>query len=648
MRTVLGYYKKYIPIILLIFGLLFGQAMCELALPNYMSGIINNGIVKSDMAYIRHIGLEMIVIAAFCTAFSITANLFSSLTAAKAARDIRKDLFSKVTRFSTSEMEKFSTASLITRSTNDVQMVQQTTMMMRLMFFSPIMGIGAVIMALRTSVSLAWTVGLALICVLGLMVFSFFVIFPRFRVMQEKLDRVNLLMKERLSGTLVIRAFRMEQYEEERFDDANKDLTGLYIFVNKAMAFMMPTMTFIMSGSGVLIVWVAAGLVDAGSLSIGAMMAYIQYAMHVIMSFMFVTMIFIMLPRAAVSARRIGEVLDTEISIKDPESPETLTGTDDHTGADNRNIKGEIKFSNVSFAYPDAEEEVIKDISFTAEPGKTTAIIGGTGSGKSTIVRLIPRFYDVTEGSISFDGRDIRSVSQRELRAAIGLVPQKGVLFSGTIADNLRYGNENAADEDLAKAAQVAQAMDFINDKPLGFEEEISQGGANVSGGQKQRLCIARALVKKPAVYVFDDSFSALDFATDKALRKALKEYAAGSTIIIVAQRINTIMDADRIIVLDEGRIAGKGTHEELMRTCGIYKEIALSQLSEEELEYAGASDKSVSQSQTRPQSQSGVQSGSAANNPEENQAKQPSEKHFADIENLKHDNNEEGGGAGV
>ena len=536
---------------------LFGQVWCELSLPNYMSDIIDNGIVAGDMNHIKSVGTIMILVAAMAAVCSITGSLFATLTAAKSAQRIRGDIFRKVTSFSSAELEKFSTASLITRSTNDVQMVQQaTTMALRMMLFAPLMGIGAVIMALRTSVSLSWTIALALICVLGLMLFSFAAVFPKFKVMQEKLDRVNLIMKERLSGTLVVRAFRTEAKEENRFDDANIDLTKLYIFVNKCLAFLLPTMTFIM----------------------------LQYAMHVIMSFMFVTMIFIMLPRAAVSMKRIGQVLDTKLSIMDPSEAKAIEPGSEYT----------VEFRNVSFSYPDSEEKVLDNISFTARPGQTTAIIGGTGSGKSTLINLIPRFYDATEGQVLLGDTDVRDLEQTELRSHIGLVPQKGILFSGTIESNLRYGNENASEEELVKAAEIAQAMEFISEKQNGLEEEIAQGGTNVSGGQQQRLCIARALVKNPDVLVFDDSFSALDFSTDKALRKALKEEIGGRTYIIVAQRINTIIDAEQIVVLDNGRVVGLGTHEELLKSCEIYKEIALSQLNEEELSKAAASGKEV------------------------------------------------------
>ena len=575
MKTTVKYYRPYILPIVLIIAFLFGQAMCELALPGYMSDIINNGIVKQDMDYIRHTGLIMIAVAAATVVCAIMGSLLASRTAARSSRDIRRALFRKVTAFSAAELNDFSTASLITRSTNDVQMVQQATVMiLRLACFAPIMGIGAVIKALNTSVSLSWTIGIALLVILGIMAVSFFLVLPKFQVLQTKLDKLNLLMKERLSGVLVIRAFNTEKSEEKRFDIANRDLTKINMFTNKAMSFMMPMLMFVMNGVSILIVWAGAHLVNDGSLMIGDMLAYLQYAMHVIMSFLFITMMFIMIPRAIVSAKRIGEVLDVEPSIEDPEMPETV---EDHRGV--------VEFDHVSFSYPDAEKEVLEDISFTAGPGRTTAIIGGTGSGKSTLISLIPRFYDATEGSVRVDGKDVREITQHELRDQIGYVPQKGLLFSGTIASNLQYGKEDATEAEMLEAAETAQAMDFIREKEHGLDEEVAQGGTNVSGGQKQRLSIARALVKKPKIYIFDDSFSALDFKTDKALREALKEKVGDSTIIIVAQRINTIIDADQILVLDEGRLAGKGTHDELMETCDVYREIALSQLSEEELE---------------------------------------------------------------
>ncbi len=575
MKTVLKYYRPYVWLILLNLAFLFGQAMCELALPGYMSDIINNGIVAQDMDYIKKVGIIMIAVSAATVLFSLAGSFIAARVSARSSRDIRRALFTRVTDFSEAELEEFSTASLITRSTNDVQMVQQATVMiLRLACFAPMMGAGAVVRALGTSVSLSWTIGLALLAIIGIMAVSFFLVFPKFRVLQSKLDNLNLIIKERLSGVLVIRAFNTQKTEEERFDLANIDLTKINMFTNRAMSFMMPALMFVMNAVSILIVWAGAHLIEADKLMIGDMLAYLQYAMHVIMSFLFITMIFIMIPRAAVSAQRIGQVLDTEPTIEDPQQPVSPSAH-----------RGLVEFRDVSFAYPDAEEQALENISFIAQPGKTTAIIGGTGSGKSTLVSLIPRFYDVTGGQIMVDGVDVRSMTQHELREQIGYVPQKGLLFSGTIASNLRYGREDAGETDMIEAAEIAQAMEFIREKEDGFDEEVSQGGTNVSGGQKQRLSIARALIKKPRIYIFDDSFSALDFRTDRALRGALKEKVGDSTVIIVAQRINTIMDADQIVVLDDGRVAGIGTHGQLLEGCEVYREIALSQLSEEELE---------------------------------------------------------------
>lgn len=578
MKEMLKYYKPYIPIILLIIAALFGQAMCELALPGYMSDIINFGIIKSDMSYIYKTGAIMLLVALAVVICTGLAGLFSARVAAKSSRDIRSALFRRVTAFSAAELERFSTASLITRSTNDVQMAQQSTVMiLRLACFAPIMGIGAVIKALRTSVPLSWTIALAVLAILLIMALAFFLVMPKFKVLQSKLDRINLIMGERLSGLLVVRAFTMEPYEEDRFDEANLELKKINIFVNRAMSFLMPALMLVMNLSSILIVWVGSKLIDAQNLLVGDMLAFMQYAMQIIISFLFITMMFIMIPRAVVSGQRIGAVLKVEPSIND--APNCVEAD---------SPAGKIEFRDVSFAYPDAEEKTLSHISFTANPGETTAIIGGTGSGKSSLISLIPRFYDVTEGEILLDGTDIRRISQKSLRQAIGYVPQKGMLFSGTIASNLRYAKEDASSEEMREAAEIAQAMDFIREKPEGFEEPVAQGGTTVSGGQKQRLSIARALLKNPKIYLFDDSFSALDFKTDAALRKALKEKVGNSTFIIVAQRINTIMDADKIIVLDEGQIAGIGTHSQLLKECGVYREIASSQLSEEELGKGG------------------------------------------------------------
>lgn len=602
MKSVMRYYKPYILPVIVIIGVLFGQAMCELALPGYMSDIINNGIVKQDMGIIRHVGLIMIVVAFGSMVFSICGSFIASRTAAKSARDIRAALFHRVTAFSTAEMNQFSTASLITRSTNDVQTVQMTTVMiLRMAVFSPIMGVGALINALNTTVSLTWIIGVTLAGILVLMGALFFMVMPKFRVLQSKLDRLNLLIKERLSGLLVVRAFNTEKYEEERFDVANLDLTKINIFINRVMSFMFPALMVIMNVCSIMIVWFGSKMAGAGDLMIGDMLALLQYAMHIILSFLFIAAMFIMIPRAAVSMRRIGAVLDVEPGIKDPEEPAAMEQASDGQpeagsagqadGAEKERkgkARGIVEFRDVSFAFPDAAKNALEHISFTARPGQTTAIVGGTGSGKSTLLNLIPRFYDVTEGAVLLDGIDIRKMKLKDLRGQIGYVPQKGVLFSGTIASNIRFGDEEASEEEIGEVTRIAQADEFINEKPEGIDQEVSQGGTNVSGGQKQRLSIARALIRKSPVYLFDDSFSALDFKTDRKLRQALKENTGESTFIIVAQRINTVMDADQIIVMDQGRIAGIGTHRQLLETCGIYREIAMSQLSEEELRKEG------------------------------------------------------------
>lgn len=563
------YFKPYIPYILAAVVLLFAEAMLELALPGYMADIIDDGIIAGDMKQIYKIGILMIGISAAIVLCATGVSLFASKTAARSARDIRKAVFRKVMYFANEEMEDFSTASLITRSTNDIQQIQMAAVMtLRLGMFAPVMGIGAIIKALRTSVSLAWTIGIAFGAIVILMVFMFIITLPKFKVVQEKVDKLNLVMNERLRGILVIRAFNTQKYEEDRFDHANNDLTKLNLFVNRAMSVMMPVMMLIMNLTSILIVWVGAHYIYAGNLEIGSMLAFIQYAMQIIISFLFIAMMFIFLPRAAVSMGRVGEILKKEISITDKENTQEI-----------RDKCGVVEFKNVSFRYADAEDAVLSDISFTARPGETTAFIGSTGSGKTTLVNLIPRFFDVTEGSITIDGVDIRDMKQHDLREMIGYVPQKGMLFSGDIKSNIAYGAEDKSFENIKRAAEVAQAEDFIMEKEEGFNAPVAQGGTNVSGGQKQRLSIARALAKKAPIYIFDDSFSALDFKTDAALRKELKKSAGESTLLIVAQRISTIADADQIIVLNEGRIAGKGTHKELMQTCGVYREIASSQL---------------------------------------------------------------------
>lgn len=525
--------------------------------------------------YIAKIGVYMLSITLAGGIFAILVSLIASKVAAGVAKSLRRDLFQKVESFSNREFDNFSTASLITRTTNDITQIQMFVVMaIRLICFAPIMGIGGIIMALQQGVSLSWIILLAIVLLVVVMVVVCIVALPKFKSIQKMVDKLNLVTRESLTGMMVIRAFGTQKNEEERFDKANKDLTSVNLFVNRVMVVLMPIITLIMNGVTLLIVWVGAHQIEAAQIQIGDMMAFMQYGMIIIMAFLMIAMMFIMIPRASVSANRIAEVLESELSIKDSENPKSL----------GENPKGKISFNNVSFKYGNAEDNVIENISFTAKPGQTTAFIGSTGSGKSTLVNLIPRFYDVTDGSITFDGIDIRDIKQHELRSKIGFVPQKAVLFSGDIASNLRYGKRDASDSDIVEAAKIAQAEDFINSKPEKYDSPIAQGGTNVSGGQKQRLCIARALAKKAPVYIFDDSFSALDFKTDAALRKALKKYTGESTVLIVAQRISTIMDAEQIIVLDEGKMVGKGTHKELMQSCPTYREIASSQLSEEEL----------------------------------------------------------------
>ncbi|WP_291652361.1 ABC transporter ATP-binding protein [Clostridium sp.] len=520
-------------------------------------------------------GLKMLGIALISMAAAVIVGLISARIAAGLSRSLRGDVFKKVTNFSNAEFDKFSTASLITRSTNDIQQIQMLMVMLfRIVFYAPILGIGGVLKVLRTDTNMTWiiAVGVILISLLVGVLFGFAM--PKFKAVQKLVDKLNLVTREHLTGMLVIRAFSTQKHEEVKFDNANKDLTKTNLFVNRLMSSMMPVMMLIMNGLTLLIVWVGSHQVDLGTMQVGDMMAFMQYAMQIIMSFLMISMVSIMLPRASVSAQRISEILYTDLSIKDKEKTKEFIDSK----------KGYVEYKNVSFKYPGAEDYVLENISFTAKPGETTAIIGSTGSGKSTLINLIPRFYDVSKGQITIDGVDIKDVNQKSLRDKIGYIPQKGVLFSGTIESNLKYGSPNATAEDLEKSAQIAQALEFIDNKPDKYKTEISQGGTNVSGGQKQRLSIARALVKKPEVYIFDDSFSALDFKTDAALRRSLKENIKDGTMIIVAQRISTIKDANQIIVLDEGRVVGIGTHKELLENCEVYEQIALSQLSKEEL----------------------------------------------------------------
>lgn len=528
--------------------------------------------------YILKTGAKMLGLAALGMAASILACLMASRVGAKVGRGLRRDTFRKVIGFSNAEFDKFSTASLITRSTNDIQQIQfLTVMILRIVLYAPVMAIGGILKVSKTNVDMFWIIGLAVLLIVMVVAVLFIVVMPKFKIVQNMVDKLNLVSREILTGLPVIRAFHTEKHEEERFDKANKDLTKLNLFVNRAMTFMMPTMMLVMNGITVLIVWVGGHSINDGAMQVGDMMAFIQYAMQIIMSFLMICMISVMLPRAAVSAERVDEVLKSEPKIHDPKEPKTLP----------KNGKGEVAFEHVSFHYPGAEEDVLHDITFTAKPGETTAFIGSTGCGKSTLVNLIPRFYDVTEGKITIDGQDVRDLTQHELRDKLGYVPQKGVLFSGNIASNIMFGNPAGSEQEMTEAAQIAQAVEFIDTKPERYKSPISQGGANVSGGQKQRLSIARAIAKHPDVYIFDDSFSALDYKTDTVLRSALKEKTTDSVVLIVAQRISTILHAEQIIVLDDGKIVGKGTHEELLKTCDAYYQIAASQLSESELKEA-------------------------------------------------------------
>lgn len=530
---------------------------------------------KLQNNYILRVGGIMLLLTLLSGLSTIAVGYFSSRTAAGVARDLRRDVFKKVENFSSAEFNQFSTASLITRSTNDITQLQMVTVMViRMIVYAPILAIGGIIRVIGRDSSMTWLIGVAVLFLVGMIITIFSVALPKFKLIQKLIDRLNLVSREQLSGMMVIRAFNMQPFEENRFDKANLDLTANSLFINRLMVVMMPLMMLIMNVLSLSIIWVGAHQVADAAMQVGDMMAFMQYAMQIVMAFLFMSMMFIVLPRASVSGERIAEVLETELSITDPANARTLPA----------NFRGEVEFRNVSFHYPDADANVLHDVSFIAKPGETTAFIGSTGSGKSTVINLLPRFYDVTAGAILVDGIDIREITQHDLRDKIGYVPQQGVLFSGTIESNLRYADENATDEMLASAIDIAQVTEFVSGKEEGFQAEVSQGGTNVSGGQKQRLSIARALVNTPSIYIFDDSFSALDFKTEAALRKGLKEKTGNSTVLVVTQRVASVMHAEQIIVLEKGAIVGKGTHEELMKTSETYKEIAVSQLSMEEL----------------------------------------------------------------
>lgn len=533
-------------------------------------------IDKVQTNYLFMAGAKMLGVALIGTIAAVIVTFIAARIAAALGRNLRKDVFNKVVGFSNAEFDRFSTASLITRTTNDIQQIMMLIVMgLRIVFYAPILGIGGIVKVVKSGAGMGWVIVVAVVSILSLVAVLFVFAIPKFKMVQKLVDKLNLVTRESLTGMLVIRAFSTEKYEEEKFERANMNLTKTNLFVNRAMSMMMPLMMFIMNGVTLLIVWVGSHRVDSGVMQVGDMMAFMQYVMQIIMAFLMISMVSVILPRALVSAGRVSEVLNTDIAIKNIENPVSFKVEE----------KGEIEFKNVSFKYPGADEYILKDINFKTKSGETTAFIGSTGSGKSTLINLIPRFYDVTSGEILIDGENIKNVSLHDLREKIGFVPQKGMLFSGTIESNLKYGGEHISDEYMHKAAEIAQATEFISSKESGFNTEISQGGTNVSGGQKQRLAIARALAKNSEIFIFDDSFSALDFKTDAKLRKAINEELSDSTLLIVAQRISTIMNADQILVLDEGEVVGKGTHKELMENCEVYRQIALSQLSKEELQ---------------------------------------------------------------
>ena len=580
MKHILRIFSGYWLMFIILVGFTYAMVMANLWLPDKMSEIVNNGIIKQDMPAIWHNGLAMILVTAAGGLCSIVIGFLASRIATGVAQKLRMELFERVESFALADFNKFSTASLITRSTNDIQQIQMTSiLLLRMALLAPIMAVGGLQKAVHNAPDLSWIIALAVSVLLVVIAVLFVIAVPRFKKLQTLVDKLNLVTRENLVGLKVIRAFHNEKIEQKKFQQANTELNKMNLFVNRLMMLLDPIMTLVMNFSSVAIVWFGAHLISSGNLQIGNMMAFLEYAMQVIISFLLLSMVFIMVPRAAVSVKRVGEVLDTLPSIVDPPSPQQLP----------HDATGKIEFKDVTFTYPDADLPVLSNINFTAEPGQTTAFIGSTGSGKSTLINLIPRFYDVSAGQILLDGVDIRNVKLEDLYDQIGYVPQKGVLFSGTIASNIKYGNAKASQELVEKSAKIAQAAEFISELKNGYKNDIAQGGSNVSGGQRQRLSIARAIAVEPNVYIFDDSFSALDFKTDAKLRLALAKETKHKTVLIVGQRINTIMNADKIIVLDEGKIVGQGTHQELMKNCEVYQEIAASQLSEDDLQKMSA-----------------------------------------------------------
>ena len=575
MKKLLKYFKPYIWQILILVVFTYFQVMANLRLPDYMAKIINDGIITADMTAIYNNGLLMLLVTLAGAVCAIIVGFLAAKIATGFAKDIRKKTFEKVESFSINEFNKFSTSSLITRSTNDIQQIQMVLiMLLRLALMAPFMAVGALQKALENAPSLSWIIATAAATMFAVIVFLFIFGLPKFQILQKLVDKLNLVTRENLTGLRVVRAFNNEKKEEKKFEEANKDLTKINLFVNRLMAMMQPFMVLVLNLTVIAIVWFGARLIESGDIQIGNMMAFMQYATQVITSFLMISIIFILVPRAAVSAKRVAEVINTDSSIQSPKDIKRISA----------NSKGRIEFKDVTFTYPGADLPVLTGINFTAEPGQTTAFIGSTGSGKSTMINLIPRFYDVSAGQVLIDDIDVRDLELSELYKQIGYVPQKGVLFSGTIKSNIIYGNKKATDEDIKKAIQIAQASEFINKLEKGLDNKIAQGGANVSGGQKQRISIARAIAVKPKVYIFDDSFSALDYKTDSKLRQALSKETKDKTVLIVGQRINTIMNADKIIVINEGKIVGQGTHSELMHANETYREIAYSQLSDQEL----------------------------------------------------------------